>query len=205
MPELLAADLGTVVNALETGGITPDSEALAKVAKAIAQLFGVDADEVAILKVVPKYKSLKFVLPEKLSLVGTIPLTSATALRANRARTQGRAGQQFQYRAARQRIRSRPTRARSGRTDPENVSAPILEAGGSMAWFKFAEKHLLPPKPAPISRKKICAPSLRFPRFWTASSNSATSNKKCLFSRARVAPESQIVAPASRRPLFQSR
>ncbi len=86
MPELLAADLGTVVNALETGGITPDSEALAKVAKAIAQLFGVDADEVAILKVVPKYKSLKFVLPEKLSLVGTIPLTSATALAARTAR-----------------------------------------------------------------------------------------------------------------------
>jgi hypothetical protein len=71
---------------LESCGITPDSEAMAKVAKTIAQLFGVDSDEVAILKVVPKYKSLKFVIPEKLSLVGTIPLTRATALAARTAR-----------------------------------------------------------------------------------------------------------------------
>jgi hypothetical protein len=87
MPETLtAADLGTVVDALVTGGTMPESEDLAKVSKCIARLFGVDADEVAILKVIPKYKSLKFVLPEKLSLVGTIPLTSATALAARTAR-----------------------------------------------------------------------------------------------------------------------
>jgi hypothetical protein len=86
MPELLAADLGSIVTGLEAAGAAPNSEALHKVAKTIAQLFGVDADEVAILKVVPKFKSLKFVLPEKLSLVGTIPLTSATALAARTAR-----------------------------------------------------------------------------------------------------------------------
>jgi GAF domain len=56
------------------------------VAKALAKLFGVDPDEVAILKTVPKYKSLKFVLPEKLSMVGTIPLTSTSALAARTAR-----------------------------------------------------------------------------------------------------------------------
>jgi hypothetical protein len=86
MPELLVADLGSIVTGLEAAGAAPNSEALLKVAKTIAQLFDVDADEVAILKVIPKHKSLKFVLPEKLALVGTIPLTSATALAARTAR-----------------------------------------------------------------------------------------------------------------------
>jgi hypothetical protein len=49
-------------------------------------LFGVDKDEVAILKLVSKYKSLRFVIPVQLSQVGTIPLTSATALAAKTAR-----------------------------------------------------------------------------------------------------------------------
>jgi hypothetical protein len=35
---------------------------------------------------VPKFKSLKFVLPLKLSLVGTIPVTSTSALAAKTAR-----------------------------------------------------------------------------------------------------------------------
>jgi len=86
MPETLAADLGTVVNSLETSGTEPDSDGLSNVARTVAHLFGVDPDEVAILKVIPKFKSLKFVLPEKLSMVGTIPLTSATALAARTAR-----------------------------------------------------------------------------------------------------------------------
>jgi hypothetical protein len=52
----------------------------------LAKLFGVDKDEVAILKLVSKYKSLRFVIPVQLSQVGTIPLTSATALAAKTAR-----------------------------------------------------------------------------------------------------------------------
>ena len=86
MPELQIADLGELVNALESGGVSPDSDALDKVGRTLAKLFGVDKDEVAILKFIPKYKSLKFVIPEKLSLVGTIPLTSTTALAARTAR-----------------------------------------------------------------------------------------------------------------------
>jgi len=83
----MAMDLGSLVDELESSGcISPDSDALGKVAKTLAKLFGVQLDEVAILKVVPKYKSLKFVLPEKLSNVGTIPLSSATALAARTAR-----------------------------------------------------------------------------------------------------------------------
>src|SRR5579864_5850024 len=86
MPDQQAAELGSLVTTMESNGGAPDSDALENVAKILAKLFGVDTDEVAILKLVPKYKSLKFVIPEKLSLVGTIPLTSATSLAAKTAR-----------------------------------------------------------------------------------------------------------------------
>jgi hypothetical protein len=80
------ADIGSLVTSLEGAGTRPNSEALAKMAKMLAGLFAVDPDEVAILKMVPKFKSLKFVIPEKLSPVGTIPLTSTSALAARTAR-----------------------------------------------------------------------------------------------------------------------
>jgi hypothetical protein len=86
MTELQTAELGLIVTGLETTGAAPKSEALAQVANVVASFFDVDEDEVAILKLVPKYKSLKFVIPEKLSPVGTIPLTSTTALAARTAR-----------------------------------------------------------------------------------------------------------------------
>ena len=86
MTDQITADLGSLIAALETSGVAPDSDALEKVARALAKLFSVDNDEVAVLKLVPKYKSLKFVIPEKLTPVGTIPLTSTTALAARTAR-----------------------------------------------------------------------------------------------------------------------
>jgi hypothetical protein len=86
MPEQQVADLESLVATMEERGVAPDTNALAEVAQALAKQFGVDADEVAILKVVPKFKSLKFVLPLKLSLVGTIPVTSTSALAAKTAR-----------------------------------------------------------------------------------------------------------------------
>ena len=86
MADQQAAELGSLVSTLENSGVAPDSDSLDKTARILAQLFGVDTDEVAILKLVPKYKSLKFVIPEKLTPVGTIPLTSTTALAARTAR-----------------------------------------------------------------------------------------------------------------------
>ena len=80
------SDLGSIVDAMESGGGAPDSDSLDNMARTLAKLFGVDKDEVAVLKVLPKYKSLKFVIPEKLTPVGTIPLTSTTALAARTAR-----------------------------------------------------------------------------------------------------------------------
>ena len=86
MVEQQTADLAILMDALGHAGTPPDSEALTKIAKALAKLFAVDQDEVAILMLHSKSKSLKFVLPEKLSAVGTIPLSSATALVARTAR-----------------------------------------------------------------------------------------------------------------------
>jgi hypothetical protein len=87
MPEpQIDADLGSIVTTLESTGAPPKSESLDKVAATLAKLFGVDKDEVAVLKLTPKLKALKFVIPEKLALVGSIPLTSTTALAARTAR-----------------------------------------------------------------------------------------------------------------------
>ena len=86
MPEQQVADLESIVATMEERATTPEPEALAEVAQALAKQFGVDADEVAVLKVVPKFKALKFVLPVKLSPVGTIPVTSTSALAAKTAR-----------------------------------------------------------------------------------------------------------------------
>ena len=80
MPDQQIAELGSLVSTIESSGVAPDSDSLAKVATMIAKLFGVDVDEVAVLKLVPKFKSLKFVIPEKFTPLGTIPLTSTTAL-----------------------------------------------------------------------------------------------------------------------------
>ena len=87
MPEQQTADLGALVNTLESNGSRARFRRPGQTwQEQLAKLFGVDMDEVAILKLVPKYKSLKFVIPEKLSPVGTIPLTSTTALAARTAR-----------------------------------------------------------------------------------------------------------------------
>jgi len=86
MAEKPTADLKTLIDTLVRQGQPPDSDALLQVGKSLAKLFGVDADEVAILSLSAKNKSLKFVIPEKLAAIGTIPLSSATALAARTAR-----------------------------------------------------------------------------------------------------------------------
>ena len=63
-----------------------ESEWLAQVAEEIGKTFGVQPDEVAIMELAPSGKWLKFVIPEKLRPVGSIPLTSTTALAARTAR-----------------------------------------------------------------------------------------------------------------------
>lgn len=86
MPDQQIAELGSLVSTIETSGVAPDSDSLTKVATILSALFDVKADEVAILKLNPKFKNLRFVIPEKLTMVGTIPLSSTTALASRTAR-----------------------------------------------------------------------------------------------------------------------
>jgi len=86
MPESQIASLGSLVSSLESGEATVNTETLGEIAAMIAAIFSVDRDEVAIMRLVPRYKALKFVVPEKLTPVGTIPLTSTSALAARTAR-----------------------------------------------------------------------------------------------------------------------
>ena len=86
MTDQPALELGTLVTTMESAGGAPNSDALLKVARTLGKLFGVDTDEVAILKLDQKTRSLKFVIPEKLAPVGSIPLTSTNALAARTAR-----------------------------------------------------------------------------------------------------------------------
>ena len=80
------AEFTTLVDTLVRAGAEPDTDALALISKTLAKLFDADPDEAAILKVNIKTKSLKFVIPEKLAAIGSIPLSSATALAARTAR-----------------------------------------------------------------------------------------------------------------------
>ena len=89
MSEKLAVDLGSVVDTMVHSGKVPSTEELARVAETLAKMFDVDPDEVAILAVSAKGKNLKFVIPEKLAVVGSIPLTSTNALAAARMRLAG--------------------------------------------------------------------------------------------------------------------
>src|SRR5258706_12634879 len=86
MTEKQVVDLGALLDAMARGGQPPSTEELAQLAEAVGKMFHADPDEGAILAISPKKKSLKFVIPEKLSVVGSIPLTSTRRLAARTVR-----------------------------------------------------------------------------------------------------------------------
>ena len=86
MPTRVVTELEALLDRLEKQAAPLRSEDLDSVSSAMAKLFGVEPDEVAILELHAASKALKFVLPEKLRPVGSIPLTSSAALAARTAR-----------------------------------------------------------------------------------------------------------------------
>lgn len=86
MPARTAPDLEQLLETMEKRGTPPESKSLEQVAEEIGKAMGVQPDEVAILQLSPSGKALNFVLPERLRGVGSIPLTSTTALAAKTAR-----------------------------------------------------------------------------------------------------------------------
>ena len=81
-----ASDVERLLEEFEKRGEPLLPEELERVAGAIAGLFRLQSDEVAVLEILPPGKLLRFVLPEKLRAIGSIPMTSNLALAARTAR-----------------------------------------------------------------------------------------------------------------------
>ncbi|MBI1738567.1 MAG: GAF domain-containing protein [Acidobacteria bacterium] len=82
----LATDVTKVVDELVKAGEPIPIPTLGKLGQQIAKAFAVKEDEFAVLALIFDNKFLKFVVPEKLQNIGTIPVTSTTALAARTAR-----------------------------------------------------------------------------------------------------------------------
>lgn len=74
------------VEEMRKAGGPPSDEALNRLAAQIALAFGAKKDEVAVLRLSPDSRMLRFVLPLKLSKIGAIPLTTAHSLAAKTMR-----------------------------------------------------------------------------------------------------------------------
>ncbi len=83
---MAASEVQKLIDRIENEPGPPDSNSLLEVIRHLARLFGVREDEVAIMEVVPAGRTLRFVIPEKLRPVGSIPLSSTTALAARTVR-----------------------------------------------------------------------------------------------------------------------
>jgi hypothetical protein len=86
LPIRTANELERLLEELEKQEQPLAPESLERVSAAIAGLFRLQPDEVAVLEIVPPGRLLRFVLPEKLRAVGSIPLISGSALAARTAR-----------------------------------------------------------------------------------------------------------------------
>ena len=86
MPARSVTEFEGLMDQLEKQAEPPSPEVLESVSGALAKLFGVQPDEVAVLELHAASKALKFVLPGKLRAVGSIPLSSSAALAARTAR-----------------------------------------------------------------------------------------------------------------------
>jgi hypothetical protein len=141
MTENQVVDLAVLLDAMVQAGRTPGTEELAQFAEAMGRMFKVDPDEVAILAVSPKGKSLKFIVPEKLSVVGTIPLTSTSALAARTARERKpEMANNFSTSRHASVFEGVPLGRHHGETIHKIMSAPILDGKKVMGVVQISRK-----------------------------------------------------------------
>jgi hypothetical protein len=135
------ADLASVLDSLVQSGHSPNTEERAQVAEAIAQRFSVDPDEVAILTLSAKKKTLQFVVPEKLAPVGTIPLSSTSALAARTARERKpEIVNNFSSSRHASVFEGVPLGRRQGETIQKIMSAPILDGNDVLGVIQISRK-----------------------------------------------------------------
>jgi GAF domain-containing protein len=82
----LSLTIAKHVEEMRKAGGQPSDEALNRLAAQIALPFGAKKEEVAILRLSPDSRMLKFVFPIKLARIGAIPLTTAHSLAAKNIR-----------------------------------------------------------------------------------------------------------------------
>jgi hypothetical protein len=141
MSEKQVVDLGSLLDTMVQAGRPPATADLAQMAEALAKMFDVDPDEVAILAVSQKNKSLKFLIPEKLSVVGSIPLSSTNALAARTARER-RAELTNTFNTSRHAsvFEGVPLGRRQGESIHKMMSAPILDGTKVMGVIQISRK-----------------------------------------------------------------
>jgi hypothetical protein len=87
LPTRTAATLEQLIDHIEKQSAAIKPQELERVAKALADIFRLQADEVAVLEVLPPGRLLRFVFPAQLRAIGTIPVNSTSALAARTLRT----------------------------------------------------------------------------------------------------------------------
>lgn len=135
------ANLEKLLDQLEKSAVPPDDEWLARVAQEIAKVFRVQPDEVAVLEISANGLGLKFVLPEKLRPVGSIPLSSPVALAARSARER-RSDIVNSFGSSRHAIvfEGVPLGRRQGESIHKIMSAPILRGDKVIGVTQISRK-----------------------------------------------------------------
>ena len=144
------AEFETLIGAMERVGQPPDTYALAKLCRTLSKMFSVDPDEVAILTVNTKLKNLKFIIPEKLSEVGTIPLTSSSAL-ASRTARENRADLMNNFSSTRHAtvFEGVPLGRKPGELIQKIMSAPIMDGTQVEGVVQISRKGQTPTAAGP--------------------------------------------------------
>lgn len=141
MIEQKVAEIGVLLETLSRSGEPLDTEQLGQVALTLARAFGVDADEVAVLAVDPNQRIMRFIIPEKLATIGTIPLSSTQALAARTARER-RAEVLNNFAAARHAtvFEGVSLGRREGQLIHKLMSAPILDGANVAGVVQISRK-----------------------------------------------------------------
>jgi hypothetical protein len=139
----VATELEQLLDQLEKRAAPLEAESLERVAQAIGAIFNVKPDEVAVMELRPSGKLLYFVLPEKLRVVGTIPLTSTTALAARSARER-RSDVVNSFATSRHAsvFEGVPLGCRQGEAIQKIMSAPILRGDSVVGVAQISRKGL---------------------------------------------------------------
>lgn len=154
MSEHPVAELTRLVDALAEDTQPPTSVALSSLGEQMAAIFGVKPDEVAILALNRKEKFLRFVIPEKLQAIGTIPLTSTTALAARTARV-SRAEVINNFTATRHvSVFEGVPLGREGELIHKIMSAPVVADGKVLGVVQISRKGRSPSEAGPDFTQK---------------------------------------------------